>query len=170
MSAGIEPQQNFDIFWNCLFFSILFNSYVLGVFSNGLFPTVQQLQKESTTEWGDINFQKGAWAPAAHKHSGLREILSRAYLSFVGVYVCDFGFDQWSVVSFVIKKLWVYYFMMKQCMYLVIQMYFMQIYFQLLWSWNKFANFVVFMNFLLTLHATWTIKESKILRRFKESR
>ena len=37
----------------------------------------------------------------------------------------DYGFDQKSVVSFVIKKLFVYQFMVKQCIYLVIQMYFM---------------------------------------------
>ena len=71
----------------------------------------------------------------------------------------DYGFDQWSVVSFVIKKLFVYLFMVKQCIYLVVQMYI-----------TKFTNFVVFPNFLLNLNVTWTIKESKILRRFKESR
>ena len=43
----------------------------------------------------------------------------------------DYGFDQWLVVSFVIKKLFVYLFMVKQCIYLVIQMYFTQIYFHL---------------------------------------
>ena len=32
----------------------------------------------------------------------------------------DYGFDQWSVVSFVIKKHLVYLFMVKQCIYLVI--------------------------------------------------
>ena len=69
----------------------------------------------------------------------------------------DYGFNQWSVVSFVIKKLYVYLFMVKQCIYLVILMYFMQIYFHLLWSENKSTNFVVFLNFLLTLHATWII-------------
>ena len=37
----------------------------------------------------------------------------------------DYGFNQWSVVSFVIKKLYVYLFMVKQCIYLVILMYFM---------------------------------------------
>ena len=69
----------------------------------------------------------------------------------------DCGLNQWSVVSFVIKKLYVYLFMVKQCIYLVILMYFMQIYFHLLWSENKSTNFVVFLNFLLTLHATWII-------------
>ena len=69
----------------------------------------------------------------------------------------DYGFNQWSVVSFVIKKLYVYLFMVKQCTYLFILMYFMQIYFHLLWSENKSTNFVVFLNFLLTLHATWII-------------
>ena len=44
----------------------------------------------------------------------------------------DYGFDQWSVVSFVIKKLFVYLFMVKECIYLVTQMYFMQIYFYFL--------------------------------------
>ena len=29
----------------------------------------------------------------------------------------DYGFNQWSVVSFVIKKLYVYLFMVKQCIY-----------------------------------------------------
>ena len=37
----------------------------------------------------------------------------------------DYGFNQWLVVSFVIKKLYVYLFMVKQCIYLVILMYFM---------------------------------------------
>ena len=39
----------------------------------------------------------------------------------------EYDFGQWSVVSFVIKKI-VYLFMVKECIYLVIQMYFMQIY------------------------------------------
>ena len=82
----------------------------------------------------------------------------------------DYGFNQWSVVSFVIKKLYMYLFMVKQCIYLVILMYFMQIYFHLLWSGNRFTDFVVFLNFLSALHATWIIKKSNILRRFKESR
>ena len=82
----------------------------------------------------------------------------------------DYDFNQWSVVRFVIKKLYVYLFMVKQCIYLVILMHFMQIYFHLLWSGNKFTDFVVFLNFLSTLHATCIIKKSKILRRFKESR
>ena len=69
----------------------------------------------------------------------------------------DYIFNQCSVVSFVIKKLYVYLFMVKQCTYLFILMYFMQIYFHLLWSENKSTNFVVFLNFLLTLHATWII-------------
>ena len=69
----------------------------------------------------------------------------------------DYGFNQCSVVSFVIKKLYVYLFMVKQCTYLFILMYFMQIYFHLLWSENKFTDFVVFLNFLLTLHAPWII-------------
>ena len=43
----------------------------------------------------------------------------------------------------------------------VIPMYFMQIYFHVLWSGNKFTDFFVFPNFLLTLHTTWTIKEKK---------
>ena len=68
-----------------------------------------------------------------------------------------YSFDQWAVVSFVIKKLYVYIFLVKQCMYLVILMYFIQIYFHLLWYVNKFTDFVVFLNFLLTLHATWII-------------
>ena len=45
----------------------------------------------------------------------------------------DYSFNQWSVVSFVIKK---YIFMVKQCIYLVILMYFMQINFHFLWSEN----------------------------------
>ena len=44
----------------------------------------------------------------------------------------DYDFNQWSVLSFVIKKLYVYLFMAKQGMYLVILMYFMQVYFHLL--------------------------------------
>ena len=79
----------------------------------------------------------------------------------------DYGFNQWLVVSFVIKKLYVYLFMVKQCIYLVILMCFMQIYFHLLWSGNKFTDFIVFLNFLSTLHATWIIRKTKILRRFQ---
>ena len=60
----------------------------------------------------------------------------------------DYGFDQRSVVSFVIKKLFVYLFMVKECIYLVIQMYFMQIYFYFLWFGNKFTDFCVFPKFL----------------------
>ena len=82
----------------------------------------------------------------------------------------DYGFNQWRVVSFVIKKLYVYLFMVKQCIYWVILMYFIQIYFHLLWSGNEFPDFVVFLIFLSTPHARWIINESKILRIFKESR
>ena len=77
----------------------------------------------------------------------------------------DYGFNQWSVVSFAIKKLYLYLFMVDRCIYLVILMYFMQIYFHLLWSGNEFTDFALFLNFLLTLHATWVIKKTKILRR-----
>ena len=49
-------------------------------------------------------------------------------------------------------------------MYLVIQMYFIQIYFTF---GNKLTDFFIFLKFLLTLHTTRNIKESKILRRFK---
>ena len=55
-----------------------------------------------------------------------------------------YGSNQWSVVRFVIKKLYVYLFMLKQCIYLVIIMHFMQIYDHLLWSGNKFTDFVEF--------------------------
>ena len=81
----------------------------------------------------------------------------------------DYGFNRCSVVSFVIKKLYVYLFMVKQCTYLFILMYFMQIYFHLLWSENKFTDFVVFLNFLLTLNATWIIENqnSKKIQRVK---
>ena len=72
----------------------------------------------------------------------------------------DYGFDQWSVVSFVIKKLFVYLFIVKE-------LHFMQIYFYFLWFGNKFTDFCVFPKFLLTLHTRWNIKESKILRKFK---
>ena len=82
----------------------------------------------------------------------------------------DYGFNQWSVVSFVIRKLYVYLFTVKQCIYLFILMYFMQIYFHLLWSGNKLTDFVVFLTFLSTLHAAWIIKKKKILRRFNWSR
>ena len=74
----------------------------------------------------------------------------------------DYGFNQWSVVSFVIKNLYVYLFMVKQCIYLVILMYSMQIYFLVLWSGNKFTDIVVFLNFFFfffTLHATWITKK-----------
>ena len=83
------------------------------------------------------------------------------------VYKTDYGFDQWSVVNFVIKKLFVYLFMVKECIYLVMQMYFMQIYFYFLWFGNKFTDFCVFSKFLLTLHTRWNIKGSKIVRKFK---
>ena len=86
------------------------------------------------------------------------------------VFMANYVFDQWSLVRFVIKRLFVYLFLVKQCIYLVVKMYFMKIFVHLLWSGNKFASFFVFSNVLLTLHATWTIKESKILKRFKESR
>ena len=79
----------------------------------------------------------------------------------------DYGFYQWSVVSFVIKKVFVYLFMVKQCIYLVIEMYFMQIYFYFLWFANKFTDFCAFPKFLLTLHTRWNIKESKILKKFE---
>ena len=82
----------------------------------------------------------------------------------------DYGFNQWSVVSFVIRKLYVYLFTVKQCIYLFVLMYFMQIYFHLLWSGNKFTDFVAFLTFLSTLHAAWIIKKNKILRRFNWSR
>ena len=79
----------------------------------------------------------------------------------------DYGFNQWSVVSFAIIKLYVYLFMAKQCMYLVVLMYFMQAYFHLLWSGNKFTDFVVFLNFLSTLHAAWIMKKSKKIQRVR---
>ena len=66
------------------------------------------------------------------------------------VFMIDYGFDQWSVVNFLIKKLFVYLFMVKQCIYLVIQIYFMQIPFHLSWSGNKFTNFSVFSNCCLS--------------------
>ena len=71
----------------------------------------------------------------------------------------DYGFNQWSVVSFVIKKLYVYLFMVKQCIYLVILMYSMQIYFLVLWSGNKFTDIVRHFWFFFTLHTTWIIKK-----------
>ena len=52
-----------------------------------------------------------------------------------------YGFNQGSVVSFVINKL------EKVYIYFVILMYSMQIYFHLSWSGNKFTDFVVFLNF-----------------------
>ena len=58
-------------------------------------------------------------------------------------------------------------FMLKQCIYLVIQMYFMQIFFHLLSSANKLTDLFVFPIFLFTLHATRTIKRSEILRKFR---
>ena len=79
----------------------------------------------------------------------------------------DYGFAQWSVVSFVIKKLFVYLFMVKECIYIVIQMYFMEMYFYFLWFGNKFTDFFVFPKFLLTLHTRWNIKDRKIIRKFK---
>ena len=78
----------------------------------------------------------------------------------------DYGFDQWLVVSSVMKKRFAYLFM-KQCIYLVIQMYFMEVYFYFLWFGNKFTDFYVFPKILLTLNARLNIKESKILRKFK---
>ena len=57
------------------------------------------------------------------------------------------GFNQWSVVSRLIKKLYMCLFMVKQCIYLVKFMYFIQIYLHLLWFGNKFTDFAVFLNF-----------------------
>ena len=79
----------------------------------------------------------------------------------------NYGFDQWSVVSFVIKKLSLYSFMVKECIHLVIQMFFMQIYFNFWWFGNKYTDFCLFPKFLLTLHTRWNIKETKILRKLK---
>ena len=45
-------------------------------------------------------------------------------------------------------------------------MYFMQIYFYLSWFGKKITDSFVFPSFLLTLHTSLTIKESKILRKF----
>ena len=53
----------------------------------------------------------------------------------------DYGFDQGSFVRSIIKKLFVYLFMAKQCIYLVTQIYFMQIYFHPLWFGNRFTDF-----------------------------
>ena len=79
----------------------------------------------------------------------------------------NYGFHQWAVVSFVIKKPFLYLFMVKECMYLVIKMYFMQIYFYFLWFGIKFTDFSVFPKILLTLHNRWNIKESKIQWKFR---
>ena len=57
------------------------------------------------------------------------------------------GFNQWSVVSRLIKKLYMCLFTVKQCIYLVKFMYFIQIYLHLLWFGNKFTDFAVFLNF-----------------------
>ena len=81
----------------------------------------------------------------------------------------DYGFNHCSVVSLLSRNFMSTYWWWSS-VYLVILMYFMQINFHLLWSANKFTDFVVFLNFLLTLHATWIIKKSKILRIFKESK
>ena len=54
-----------------------------------------------------------------------------------------------------------------ETIYLFIQMYFIEVYFHFLWSGKKLTNSFGFLNFLFNLHATWTIKESKILRRFR---
>ena len=45
------------------------------------------------------------------------------------------------------RNFFVYLFMVKEYIYLVIQMYFMQIYFDFLWFGNKFTIFFVFPNF-----------------------
>ena len=50
---------------------------------------------------------------------------------------------------------------------LLIQMYFMEVYFYLLLFGNKFTDFRVFPKFLLTLHTRLNIKESKTLWKFK---
>ena len=54
----------------------------------------------------------------------------------------DYGFDQWSVVCFVIKNIFVHLFMVKECTCLVTQMYFMQIYFYFLWFENECIDFL----------------------------
>ena len=56
----------------------------------------------------------------------------------------DYGFDQWSVVSFVIKKFLVYLLIVKQCIYLVTQIYLVQLHFHLLSSGNKFTDILYF--------------------------
>ena len=92
----------------------------------------------------------GVETPTTHKHSGFRKISSKAWKDTHWLMSrVDYGFDQWSVVIFIIKKLYVYLFIVKQCIYLVTLMYFMQIYFQLSWAGNKFTDFVVFLNSLL---------------------
>ena len=64
----------------------------------------------------------------------------------------DYGFDQWLVVNFVIKNPFYVFIYGKKCICLFTHMCFMQIYFYLLWFWNKIAHFFVFAIFLLTLH------------------
>ena len=77
----------------------------------------------------------------------------------------DYGFDQWSIVSFVIKTFFMYlwwrsaYSSYTNASHANI--------FLPLWFGNKFTDFCVFPKFLLTLHTRWNIKESKILKKFK---
>ena len=81
----------------------------------------------------------------------------------------DYGFDQCSVVSFVIKKVF--------CIYLWWKSVYMLNYTNVLYAnifltlgikfGNKFTYIFVFPNFLLTLNTTLAIKERKILRRLK---
>ena len=60
----------------------------------------------------------------------------------------DYDFGQWSVVSIVIKKLFVYFFTVNSHIDVLHANIFSPF-----MIWNKFTDFFIFSNFLLTLHA-----------------
>ena len=85
----------------------------------------------------------------------------------------DFGFDQWPVVSFVIKKLFVYLVWWNNVYtYVYILICYTDVFHGIFTFYDLGINLQIFCisEYLLTLHANRTLKESKITRRFKESR
>ena len=116
------------------------------------------VEKEVITEWGDINFEMGGSGTCCtlvlrvqenfkqslsliflwpRRVASKRSLDLHFYVLIIELFrsaVClvsrvDYGFDQWSVVSFIIKKHFLYLLMVKHCVHLVIQMYLIQIYF-----------------------------------------
>ena len=78
----------------------------------------------------------------------------------------DYGFNQWSDVSLVIKKLYVHLFMVKLYIFSYTHVLHASIFSPFI-IWEKTTDFVVFLNFLSTLHAAWIIKKCKRILRVK---